>query len=142
MSLLDEVGTYLQSAGVGSLSTTLFLGQWPDAATDAIVVVLETGGAGGTETMGSDTLPAWENPTIQVVCRGDAPDPAGSKTPYVSARAKAKTAWEALTKVANETLSSTRYLRITPLQSPFLIGRDSADRPLIGFNCLVAKVPS
>lgn len=134
-----ELATYLQAAGVGTAATDLFVGMMPPSP-DKLVFVAETGGLEPTETMGSNTPPAWENPTIQIICRGDRPDP--SKTPYIDARTKARDVWNALTLVANDDLSSTRYFRIHPLQSPFLIGIDESGRPLIGFNCMVQKVAS
>lgn len=134
-----DLSAYLQSAGLGTPGTTLFVGLMPPDP-DALVAVIETGGGEPQDTMGSNTPPAWENATVQIISRGDKPDP--TKNPYLAARTKAKDAWNALVLVANEDLSSTRYLRVRPLQSPFLIGVDESARPMIAFNCIVQKVPS
>jgi hypothetical protein len=129
MSVLEEVAALLASAGVGTSGTNLFVAYLPDAPTNA-VVVYEYAGAPPTEVFSST---AHERPRIQVVSRSDV---------YLTARSKAKLAWDTLNAVANQTLSSTLYLRVRVLQSPFLMGRDENSNALVAFNAECMKVVS
>lgn len=130
MALLDDIGTYLQTE-VGSLTlgTNLFLGRLPDDP-DTCVSVYEYGGDAPVNTMGSDAMPPVEQPRIQLLTRA-----AG----YSSARTLALSCWTAIESVLNESLSGTRYHRITANQSPFPLERDSQDRVLFAQNFRVQK---
>lgn len=130
MALLDEVGTYLE-AQVGSLTlgTNLFLGRLPDDP-DTCVVVYEYGGDAPVSTMGSDAMPPVEQPRIQVLTRASG---------YSSARTLALSCFTAVESILNESLSGVRYHRISAIQSPFPLERDSHDRVLFAQNFRVQK---
>lgn len=130
--LLDEVGTYLQAQGVGTLGTDLFKGDMPPDI-NTVIAIIETPGFGPQDQMGSGQQPGFEQPGFQILCRAPT---------YGVARQKADAAWKALTKVANTTLSGVAYQRIKPTQSPFLVGRDDNQRVLVNCNYQVWKVPS
>lgn len=129
MALLDEIGDYLSSQGVGTVGTTLFLGQMPDTP-DAAVAVLEYGGVEPVRTMSSS--PAYERPRIQITARA---------ATYPVARSKAQQAWNALDGIGNRNLGSpgVRYVFIEALQSPFSIGSDQNGRARSAFNCQIMK---
>ncbi len=116
MALLLDVGTYLDSATVATadltLGTNLFLGREPD--------------------FGGDTAPSLENPGLQVRSRAVA---------YSTAQSLAVDVWTLLSKVINETLTSTKYLKISAVQSPFALDRDDQDRMIFVCNFDVVKVP-
>lgn len=118
MAMVEEIGTFLAAAGVGTLGTDLFIDNMPDSPDTCVAVIESIVGLPPTRTLGSG-LPVTEMPRFQVYAR------AASKT---TAHAKAKAAWDALEVVADQTLSGTRYERIEALQSPFLLKRDDADR--------------
>jgi Bacteriophage minor capsid protein len=126
--LLDELATYLQTAGVGTLSTTLFKGQLPmdvpATVETALVALLEIP---GLPPVRSHDAQRFEQPVVQVVSRGI---PYG----YEGARDQAQLAWEALDAVSNQVLSGTGYLRIEALQSPYLLKIDDMHRPFIVFS--------
>src|SRR5438309_2178295 len=102
--LLDEVGTYLQAQGVGTLGTNMFKGDLPPDV-DTVIAIIETGGFAPADQMGSQTLPGYERPSIQILCRAPT---------YGTARTNADAAWRALTKVTNQLLSGKLYQRIAP----------------------------
>lgn len=133
--ILDEVGTYLAANIIGAtaltLGTNLFLGRLPDAP-DTCVAIFETGGTLPEQTMGSG-LASIERPRIQVVTR---------RPGYSDARILAYNVWNTLEGVANESLSGTRFLRVSAVQSPYPLERDSTDRIIIVQNFDVLKVPS
>ena len=135
MALLTDVGTYLAAATVSTadltLGTNLFLGREPDSP-DTCVTLYETGGAGPDDTFGGDTAPSLENPGLQVRSRAAA---------YSTAQSLAVDVWSLLAKVINETLTSTKYLKISPVQSPFALDRDDQDRMIFVCNFDVVKVP-
>ena len=128
--LLDELGAYLQAAGIGTLSQSLFKGSLPldtPATTDdAIVALIEV--PGSPPLRSHDQPPSRiGQPHVQVVSRGA---PYG----YMAARQKAHDAWMALDGLANQVLSGTKYLTIMALQEPFLLRIDSDHRPHIVFS--------
>ena len=112
MSLTAEVVDYLATELSLTAGTTIFETILPDTP-DACVAVEETGGSAPERQFGS--------------------------TP----RAQAKTAWEKLLEITPQSpLGSTKYQFVSPMQSPFELGRDSKDRVVIAFNCNVQKDPS
>ncbi len=60
---------------------------------------------------------------------------------YSTAQSLAVDVWALLAKVINETLTSTTYLKISPVQSPFALDRDDQDRMIFVCNFDVVKVP-
>ena len=129
MALLDDVGTLL-AAQVGSLTlgTNLFLGRLPDEP-DTAVALFETGGEAPVNTMGGG-LYEVEQPRLQVLTRGAS---------YSATHALAMSVWLVLEATTNDTLSATLYYRITAVQSPFPIERDSKDRIVFSQNFRVQR---
>ena len=138
MSLLDEVGTHLQTAGIGTLGTDLFLGFSPDAP-DAVTVLYEAGGQAPIRAMGQAAgLPVAQRPRLQVVCRDNALD-------YADARSKAKSVYAILDGLCSRgdvTLSGVVYKWFAAVAEPTLMGRDDAGRVLIVVSYDVIKDPS
>ena len=130
--VLEEIVAFLDSEGLGTAGTDLFMSRMPDTP-DACGCVYETGGITPDLGFGS-SLVRFESPAIQVVFRG-------TKLDYDGPRAKAKTAWESLAGVeAPQSLSGTIYNWIHPLQSPFLLEKpDEEERFSIAFNALIEK---
>lgn len=124
MALLDSLGTFLQTEGVGTLGTDIFLGLMPDTP-DACVVMYEYAGTGPAQFFGDDDPTPYESTSVQVQVRG---------ATYAAARTKARAAYTALQKVANETLTGIPFLRVDPLQSPFFMARDENRRVLFASN--------
>ena len=74
--------------------------------------------------------PNLEVPSLQVRCRA---------TSYATAEALANDVWGVLVLILNETLTSTKYLRIEAQQSPFPLERDTQDRVIFIANFNVIK---
>lgn len=132
--ILDEIGTYLAANISGTtltLGSNLFLGRLPDAP-DTAVAIYESGGTLPDHTMGGASIPVVERARIQVVSRA---------VGYSAARAVAENVWTALEGIADESLSGKRYLRVTALQSPFPLERDTSERVIVAQNFEVLKTP-
>lgn len=131
MGVLEDVGARIDSEIVTlTLGTNLFYGRLPDSP-DTCVAVYQYGGEQAVGTMGGDSMPVIEQPRIQVVTRASG---------YVTAQSLATSVWYALEAVLNETLTSTLYYKITAIQSPFPMERDSQDRIMFAQNFKVQKV--
>lgn len=129
MTTLIDIATYLdaQLASV-TLGTNLFVGRMPDSP-DTCVTLYEYGGGVPDNTMGGG-LPVLENPSLQVAVRAAS---------YATAESLIQSIWLTLEGVIDETLTSTRYNRISAIQSPFPLDRDSADRVVFVQNFDVTK---
>lgn len=141
MGMIEELGTLLQTASVGTLGTSLFLNALPDATTGVAAAVYEYPGMQAMEKFGG-SLPAWERPRVQVVVRSTAPPGGSGIASPVNARAKVDLAWRAFIAVTNQrvpTSTGSYYLRIEPLQSPALLERDDRGRVLFSFNAQVHR---
>lgn len=135
--VLDDLGTYLQTAGVGILGTTLFKGRLPlDAPNvlvqDSAMALIEVPGL-PADRVHDGPVANIEQPMIQVVSRGLPHD-------YMDARTRAEAAYLALDGLTNIVLSGTKYLWIFAQQAPFVLRQaDDLGRPLIVFNVRAAK---
>jgi len=122
MTVALELATYLASQGVGTLDDTLFVGREPDAP-DTAMAVLEY--PGGPLDYTHDLTIRYEHPRLQLWSRS---------VLYSEARANAEAMYGALLLVVNQALSGVRYLRVTPLQPPFVLQRDANERTVCIFN--------
>jgi hypothetical protein len=134
--LLDELGTYLQAQGIGTLGTTLFLGGLPQdspniAVQDACVALIEIPGLPPSHVH-TQQQASYEQPVVQIICRGA---PYG----YPAARTRAQQAWKALDGLSNVVLQGETYLWVLAMQSPFLLRVDEMARPILVFNIRCAK---
>jgi hypothetical protein len=134
--VLDDLGTLLQTAGLGTLGTSLFLGSVPMDAPlvtiqDALVALIEIPGLPPIHIHNEDA-PQIEQPVVQVVTRGQ---PYG----YAAARLQAHAAFVVLDSVHNQTLSGTFYLWIQAIKSPYILRVDDLHRPVLVFDVRCAK---
>ena len=135
MSLLDELGTYLQTQGIGTLGTDLFRAFLPDAPA-AAVALIETGGLAPQFILDTPGVHI-DQPSLQVLSRG--PVPPAVPNSYDTARAKIGDVIVALGAISNTDLSGVRYLRCVPSQAPFSLGPDDQGRRLVACNFQVMK---
>lgn len=132
MPLLEEIGDYLSTGGVGTVGTDLFLGYLPEAP-DAVVAVYETGGLPPVRAMRSAPgQPVVVRPRVQVLARAAEHD-------YAAARSKVGRAYDLLEGLGDRTLGGVRYLWVGAVQEPFLMGRDSQGRVMLACNFDVVK---
>jgi hypothetical protein len=126
VSTLDEVGAYLAANGFGTLAREIWLGRRPESP-NSVITLIEYPGNGPTlvqEGMVGD------NPMLQLTVRD---------TVYEAAADLAYRIWRFLALKTNVMLGSTRYLSLRPTASPALMGRDSSNRVLLGFNVAIMK---
>ena len=110
--MLKEIGTYLQSQGIGTLGADIFLGLMPDKPDNCIVLF---------EYAGSPPDLHWngEYPGLQVRVRNKS---------YMAARIKIEETMKHLHGLHAPLLSGTRYLLIKARGSPEILKRDSSNR--------------
>lgn len=133
MAVLDDVLRLLQDNAVGTIATDLFADFMPDSP-DALIAAFSVGGSPPDFAGGPTGAPAIRNPTVTLWARAAERDP-------VAAQAKAEAAYQAMVGVVNQILqpSAERYLRIEPLQEPFLLKLDEQERPIVACNYEVMK---
>jgi len=110
--MLNDIGTYLQSQGIGTLGIDLFLGLMPDQPDNSIALF---------EYAGSPPDLHWngEYPGLQVRVRNKS---------YAAGRAKIDEVRKALHGLHETELSGTRYLLIKARGSPEILKRDNNNR--------------
>lgn len=127
----DDVVTILETAGVGTYGSTIFVGSkavlpTPDSESEvAFITIVATGGAAPEGTHNSTDVPAYVRPSAQVVARA---------SKYSLAEAKALQAYLALFKVRNQFVNGTWWRQVTMKQEPFDLGEDDNARPRVAFN--------
>jgi len=110
--MLNEIGTYLQSQGIGNLGSDIFLGLMPDQPDNCIALF---------EYAGSPPDLHWngEYPGLQVRVRNKS---------YGAGRAKIGQVKRELHGLHETTLNGTRYLLIKARGSPEVLKRDAGNR--------------
>lgn len=130
MATLDEVATFVATACSLTVGTNLFKGQLPPLPL-VCAAVYEYGGEAPVTTLGTAAI-AVEYPRVQVVFRG-------ARLDYSTPRALAETAYRAMAAANHQTITSTRYLAMEPLQAPFSLGMDGNECFRIAFNVRITK---
>lgn len=145
--LLDELARYVvgQSTSFVIAPSTagypIWKGGFRADQPNTAVTILETGGILPTYTYAGVS---FEQPTIQIISRS---------TSYELARTNAWLVYEILAIVGNANLvastststgadPTTRYVSITPNQSPFDMGNDAKARTQFSCNYMIQKVLS
>lgn len=96
MSLVDDIGVWLEMKGLGTVGEDIFKSKLPDSP-DALIAVFAKPG------VSAKPMPTLERPRVQVWVRD---------IDYATAEAKAAEVFEALHVVANTTINGVRYLLI------------------------------
>jgi hypothetical protein len=118
MMLIEAIADYLETEGVATKGTDMFLAVQPDSP-DNCLTIYDTGG------FAPDNELPIKDPTIQVISRA---------TDYETAKQEALDVYGELHKLANQTLGDFYIYLIEAMQEPGSIGRDSADRFEISCN--------
>jgi hypothetical protein len=121
--MLNEIGTYLQTQGIGTLGADIFLGLMPDQPDNCIALF---------EYAGSPPDLHWngEYPGLQIRVRN---------TSYAAARSEIGKVIEKLHGLCEQTLSDTRYLLIKARGSPEVLKRDASNRVELFVNFEIIK---
>lgn len=139
MPILNELADYLVNAstvfalGPSSTATPIFLSSLPPDNPSEAIGMYEPGGAAPEYTMDGVS---FERPTIQVLCRS---------TSYQTSRSNAQIVYNTFAAIKNQALPKvlstgvTNYVTVSPVQSPFDMGRDAENRALVSCNYQVQK---
>ena len=110
--LLDDIASYLQTSGVGTVGTNIVKGFFPNAP-DSLVAVFEYSG------LPPDKTANIESPQLQVRVRG---------TDYNTAKKKIIDCQTALHTLWEQTINGNRYLYISANGSPAYMRKDANNR--------------
>lgn len=123
---VDDLGTVLVNAGVGTLGTNIFAGTAATIPTGAgpYLSIIETPGLAPELVQNADS---YRHPSVQILVRAKSPS---------AANTMARAAYNALRVIQNQTIGSTWYLSIRPRQEPFDLGVDDNGRARVAFNVL------
>lgn len=129
--ILDDLGLFIQTLGLGTLGQTLFKGSVPldtpeISIVNSLIALLETPGF-PSERVHDGPSASVDQPVIQVRARGE---PQG----YEAARAVSEHLYRALDGLSNATLQGTTYLWLLAMQPPFLLRWDELGRPVFVFH--------
>ncbi len=143
MSFIKEISDYVVAQSTvfdtapSSTAVPIWIGKIGEDSPDTSVGFFETGGAAPNYVLGSLS---HVRPGIQVISRS---------TSYIAASLNADTIHGILSVVENTdiaktapTTGTTRYITITPNQSPFEIGEDDKRRQLFSCNYFIQKALS
>lgn len=121
--LLDDIATFLEAEGIGTIGTDLFTGDIPEEP-DNCVALFEYSG------QPPDVVVDIDYPGLQVRVRN---------TNYSAARAKIQDIFELLHTFTNTALSGAQYISIYAVQSPHPLGRDKKNRIDFVQNFMITK---
>lgn len=132
MALLDALGAKLQTDGVGTLATNIFLGYLRDNP-DVAVGVFEDRGNGAEQVFGSSAV-AIEQPSIRVVARA-------ARNDYPAARAKILAVRSSLGAIRDVTLSGVNFMCVIATSDPYPMGLDEHERAMFGLDLQAWVLP-
>jgi len=139
MPVLGELTAHVVNAstrfalGASSTAVPLWESQFPSDETDTAISFYESG---GPAPMYTQSALSYERPTVQVISRS---------TSYVTARDNAEHVFSLLAAIENQDITKststgvTNYITVSPVQSPFDMGRDAEQRAQISCNYQVQK---
>jgi len=123
-----DIATMLQTSGIGTLASDIFVGKEPDydGIDDAIVTVLDTGGF--------KPNPAYlrDEPTVQVRVRGAPGD-------YLGTFGKAQSIKDVLLGADTQVINGSRYVRFSQIGDITPLGYDTNNRPLLVSNWALVR---
>lgn len=128
--VLDQIATYLQTAGCGTVGTTIFYPEMPATPDDCLQLV--TFPSGPQEMVLGSRVVKCEVMRLQVIRRS---------VNFDTGWTAIKACEAALILVVNTTLSTVRYLAISSGREPSPIGRDENQRWLFTADFDVMKEP-
>ena len=128
---LTELATFITTNL--SVTTPVRKGSMPPNP-NSVVAIYEYGGLTPDHVFGQSAIEI-EHPRVQIAVRGE-------PAQYAEPRAVAETIYRGMSAASAQSIASTRYLTMEPIQPPFLITRDDNNRAIIGFNVQLSKALS
>jgi hypothetical protein len=132
MALLDSLGEKLQTDGVGTLATNIFLGYLRDTP-DVAVGVFEDRGNGAEQVFGAGVV-AIEQPSIRVVARA-------ARNDYPAARTKILAVRASLGSIRDTTISGVNFMCVIATSDPYPMGLDEHERAMFGLDLQAWVLP-
>ncbi len=136
MPWLNDLISVLETDGVGTFGVDIFATTLPSIpmlpSGFATLQLIETTGAGPTNTQNAVMTPAYLNPTAQITSRAD---------DAVTSRAKLQLAYNSLFKIRNQFINSGWYLWVKPIADIGELGRDDRGQPRFVLNVTGRKRP-
>ena len=120
--------------------TSLFKNVTPET-TGRAVFVYDSPGLPAVEKF-SGELPAMTRPRCQVLVRSTKSVGGEGLVSSTGTRVLATDMWELAVGVANESVNSVVYQRMSPVQDPFFLRRDEAGRAVFAFNVQAMRTAS
>lgn len=129
MAVLDALGSKLQTAGVATLGTNLWLSQIQDSPDGSIVLMEQQGGV--DHVFGSSPAGMFRH-SIMAVARG-------ARNDYPAARTLIDNVRTTLGAIRNETISGVKFMSVLDATGIYPAGQDGRERPLLAceFTCWV-----
>jgi len=133
VTFLDEIRARAVAQGINT--AVIFLSSMTVIPTGAgpYLLLRETGGSGPERTQNVTSGAAYQRPSLQYVAVAST---------YTAARTLARSFYDAMVGVRNETLSGAWYREIVMLQEPFDLGPDALNRAQVAGNLTATKRPS
>jgi hypothetical protein len=123
MTFAQDIVTFLALQAVGVQSTTLFVDELPATVTHGLVV--EDTPSREPEYTAGRAVPAYRHRSAQIRVRSNT---------KAAARTLIDAAWDAIAPVRNQSIGGTEYVKMTPVQEPFLLMMDANRKPVYAFN--------
>lgn len=129
MAVLDALGAKLQTAGVATLGTNLWLAQIQDSPDASIVLMEEKGNV--DHVFGASVAGMYRH-SILAVARA-------SRNDYPSARTLIGNVQATLAAIRSETISGVTFMSVLDATGIFPAGYDGDERPMMAcqFTCWV-----
>lgn len=128
MAILDSLGAYLQTQGLGTVATNIFYTRMPETP-DVCVALYENTGTGPDHVFGA-SVKAIDHQRIRVYCRA-------ARNDYPAARSKAESVRAVLGAIRNTTLSGVSILCVLSTSELYPVKRDNDDRAYVGCDFTV-----
>ena len=128
MAILDSLGAYLQTQGLGTVATNIFYTRMPETP-DVCVALYENTGTGPDHVFGA-SVKAIDHQRIRVYCRA-------ARNDYPAARSKAESVRAVLGAIRNTTLSGVSILCVLSTSEVYPVKRDNDDRAYVGCDFTV-----
>jgi len=121
--LADDIASYLQTAGIGTVGTSIFIGHMPDAPTNCLALY---------QYAGEPPLAVGEieSPRLTVRVRN---------ATYLNGQNKARDVLKALHTLGEVTINAHRYLYIRAAGSIAQLGKDHEGRALFTIDFIAIK---
>jgi len=125
MSWIDDIGSYLQTQGIGTLGTDLFYENFDSSATNCIALIAQAGQSPKTTLRNTMTL---KRPELGVRVRNQNDS---------DAHTKAESVYNLLNHTYNTTLGSTRFKSIKAIAEPFFVSQSKNNSYIYSINFIL-----